>query len=650
MDFHSLLSIAQQKQKVAENKKQDLRGLNTKFSAPKKEQKPKERKSETVKKLIKEKELEKWKKAQAEIQRQKEEEKAKRFRIPKASSKGDSNGIHKDTSRSSSSAPLENVCEEEVVIHKEDFVKSSSKKRVAHNPAFNRPPVTPVKREEDSRRLSTDSSDKHHKQQDVPSSKRCKSTTDITLKSSSGKSDDRHSSRSSTSSSRSSNSSSKSSHSSKSGSQTSSSSKISSKSGAQINNGQNTSSLTGKALAKAANQHQVGKSNSEGKPKPKPRPMPPPMGFEDLLKLAEQKRKEPVKVEVLVKPVKKEEENMMTQEEKDRLSRINSKSYKDWLKYGKSNTSPEELAKLVHKHGKPAIDNNKLGKAGLSISTAMKNKSEMDKAKLKTEGIKRKLNMNNSQVDSNSKVSRLNDVHSKGLENSSSIKSKINLKEKFHNRTKSAGSGLGPPLPAVKPPGKDQPKSGKEKSALPRTKSDSTLQRPKVPSLPDRARPKAISSGGRKEPSTASRYSSTHENVLVCGPAKKEQPQNPFDRIYSQIQERRPVKRRITEEEEEDEDYSDEEDDFIDDDFIDDGKEDEDDYRKHLRDLFGYSYTDRFRNFDDRDDGMEASFAQQMKEEARSTRLGKLEDLEDIRREEEELRRKKLAKKKLKRR
>lgn len=492
--------------------------------------------------------------AREEIQRQKEEEKAKRFRIPKASSKGDSNGINKNTSQSYSGAGIENVCEEEVVIHKEDFVKSSSKKRVAHNPSFNRPPVTPVKREEDSRRLSVDSSGKPHKNQDVSSSKRSKSTADISLKSSSGKSDDKHSSKSShslTSLSKSSNSSSNSLHSSKSGPQSSSlsSSKKSSKSGAQINNGQN--SLTGKALAKAASQHQVGKSNSDGKPRPKPRPMPPPMGFEDLLKLAEQKRKEPVKVDLTEKTVKKEEEHMMTQEEKDRLSRVKSKSYKEWLKYGKSNTSPEELAKRVNKHGKIASVNNKVGKMESAASSAVNNRSEMDQAKLKSEGIKRKLNMNNGQVASKSKVSRLNDVHGKGLENSPSIKSKINLKEKFHNRTKSAGNGSGPPVSSVKPRERDQPKPGNGKSALPRTKSDSTLQRSKVPSLPDRsrskapslsdrARSKAMPSGGRKEPSVSSRYSSTHENVLVCGPAQKEPPQNPFDRIYSQIQEKRP--------------------------------------------------------------------------------------------------------------
>ena len=51
--------------------------------------------------------------------------------------------------------------------------------------------------------------------------------------------------------------------------------------------------------------------------------------------------------------------------------------------------------------------------------------------------------------------------------------------------------------------------------------------------------------------------------------------------------------------------------------------------------------------FDDR--AMESNFASQMREEAVSARIGRQEDLEDMRREEEEIRRK-MAKKKMKRR
>ena len=84
------------------------------------------------------------------------------------------------------------------------------------------------------------------------------------------------------------------------------------------------------------------------------------------------------------------------------------------------------------------------------------------------------------------------------------------------------------------------------------------------------------------------------------------------------------------------------------DDFIDDS-EAKFDISAEIRGIFGYDRR-RFRDeepFDDR--AMESNFASQMREEAVSARIGRQEDLEDMRREEEEIRRK-MAKKKMKRR
>lgn len=98
------------------------------------------------------------------------------------------------------------------------------------------------------------------------------------------------------------------------------------------------------------------------------------------------------------------------------------------------------------------------------------------------------------------------------------------------------------------------------------------------------------------------------------------------------------------------------------DDFIDDGDEEED-YSKHIRDIFKY---DKSKYRDDYDDEpMESSFSQMQKEEAFSKRMGKFwlrfqecvtigfspglkEDLEDIRLEEEAKKRKDALKKKMK--
>ncbi|KAF2901726.1 hypothetical protein ILUMI_04454 [Ignelater luminosus] len=81
------------------------------------------------------------------------------------------------------------------------------------------------------------------------------------------------------------------------------------------------------------------------------------------------------------------------------------------------------------------------------------------------------------------------------------------------------------------------------------------------------------------------------------------------------------------------------------DDFIDDGPEETEDYSKYIKDIFGYDKS-RYRGVDEDDiDNMESSFAQQMREDIRSTKLGIMEDLEDIKREKEEKRVKALMKK-----
>ncbi|XP_014213565.1 protein SPT2 homolog [Copidosoma floridanum] len=77
------------------------------------------------------------------------------------------------------------------------------------------------------------------------------------------------------------------------------------------------------------------------------------------------------------------------------------------------------------------------------------------------------------------------------------------------------------------------------------------------------------------------------------------------------------------------------------DDFIDDGPIDEhEDYSKYISEIFGYDKS-KYRDFDDDDAVMESNFAQQLKEEFVSTKQGILEDLEDMRKESMEKKRKK---------
>lgn len=77
-------------------------------------------------------------------------------------------------------------------------------------------------------------------------------------------------------------------------------------------------------------------------------------------------------------------------------------------------------------------------------------------------------------------------------------------------------------------------------------------------------------------------------------------------------------------------DYDSDMDDFIDDDNA------EEDYSAHIKEIFGYDKS-RYRHVDDDDDDnnmMVSSFAQQMREEQISRKIGLMEDLEDMRAEE----------------
>uniref|UniRef100_A0A2M4BG62 Protein SPT2 homolog n=1 Tax=Anopheles marajoara TaxID=58244 RepID=A0A2M4BG62_9DIPT len=76
------------------------------------------------------------------------------------------------------------------------------------------------------------------------------------------------------------------------------------------------------------------------------------------------------------------------------------------------------------------------------------------------------------------------------------------------------------------------------------------------------------------------------------------------------------------------------------DDFIDDG-DCEEDYSSAIKEIFGYDKS-RYRDddYDEDDYNMESSYAQQMREEYISKKIGIMEDLEDMRMEEEEKRRK----------
>lgn len=87
-----------------------------------------------------------------------------------------------------------------------------------------------------------------------------------------------------------------------------------------------------------------------------------------------------------------------------------------------------------------------------------------------------------------------------------------------------------------------------------------------------------------------------------------------------------------------DSEYDSEMDDFIDDD------EADGDYSKYIKEIFGYDKS-KYQNLDDDIDNMESTFAQQMREEQISRKIGLMEDLEDMRLEAAEMKRKQTRKK-----
>lgn len=367
------------------------------------------------------------------------------------------------------------------------------------------------------------------------------------------------------------------------------------------------------------------KSHNSGKK------IPPPLGFGDLLKLAQVKASEPVTIESVKKAEKKEPERLMTKEERERFMEEQACKYRKLSVPGKPQSSGEktlsrrENNEKVSKHSRDKLVRD--------------NREERSAPKLKgllTNGVGTNLQASGkvNLTSEKSQLKRKSDI----MSSTHSPSSKMISNSKSSSSLRRPGD-----LSDAKKRRLDSPSTSK---SSPSAGPSST--RPSGPS----GRPNGQSS---KSAQSQRAYDCENENVLVCGPPrpKPEAALNPFDRIYGQIKKNNPKpeirKRRIeSDEEEEESEYDEEMEGFI----TDEGSDLEEaysqdmDYSKHIRQIFGYDKR-KYKYESDRDiANMESNFAQQMKEEARSARLGLQEDLEDIKREEEELKRKMEKKKK----
>ncbi|KAL8169930.1 UNVERIFIED_CONTAM: hypothetical protein K2H54_060135 [Gekko kuhli] len=396
------------------------------------------------------------------------------------------------------------------------------------------------------------------------------------------------------------------------------------------------------------------------KPKaPPPKGAPPHLNFTDLLKLAAKKQYEPVEIKV----VKKVEERPMTAEElreREYLERKNRKGAVLKEKKGERETkhaaapscSKKDLSQkefLNAKHSKHSADKHSFSKGSLPSQSGPDKKSKGPALPSKPKHAEKakhtlKAPLKGSSSTGHSKAPASGEgriglsshtpvlkTAANGAQKQSSVKEPSLKKTISHVKPTTVTAAQ---HESVKHSSSKQASSGSGAGeSLPRAKSSLST---------GPGRPASSLSTGRGLQSASSSVglgrSGSHSGSGQRSSSSSVGPGRPG----SSVGYPRPFLPPITSKrqyEDDDEDDSEMED------FIDDEGEPQEEISKHIREIFGY---DRSRYKDESDYAlryMESSWKEQQKEEAKSLRLGMLEDLEEQRREEEELKRKKQTKK-----
>ncbi|KAH0557627.1 protein SPT2 homolog [Cotesia glomerata] len=415
-------------------------------------------------------------------------------------------------------------------------------------------------------------------------------------------------------------------------------------------------------------------NNEEEKPKPKKRPLPPPIDFMSLLKIAEQKQHEPIIIEPKPKP-KEEVERPMTKKQRieyqkekeywDRRERQKNGDYKPSPSSSaekdkssvKSSTSSTGKIPKVNGAKVPSVKNDRppekektdktpvklapTPKKILDKKVSEKSSSSKPNSDLDVEEAERKINAEIRKLenakralkeqqernlkkkaeerDNNTRVNKSNGVNKNNgnnLTNSSVTSSSVSSGDGKKLNVKDDRNGK------LKPEKHVDGKTGKfPPDVRPRVPGDvKSRQFPPVDVKPRQFPPADVKPRQFPPPDVRSRQF----------------PPSDVRKNGSKLQVN---KRRILDDDEEE--YDSELDDFIDDDPH-DGTED---YSKYISEIFGYDKS-KYANFDDEDDNMESNYAQQLREEFVSTKIGIMEDLEDIRQENLEKKRKAMMMKK----
>lgn len=337
------------------------------------------------------------------------------------------------------------------------------------------------------------------------------------------------------------------------------------------------------------------------------RPPPPVMDFQKLLKLAEEKQHEPIQVEVQQKP--KEPERLLTSKEKKEME-MRKAELEERERRRKGLPSKAQIETETRKPETGLVNGRipKLNSSSNSQPSKPTKSMPPPSQSSKSNGTPFKEPIRPISGSSSSKMQSKPAPSSKHIATKSSHvpqqtngKRPIDMKARSQAHDSNTQKSITKPSSVLK-----QPKTIDSKNVKPREFPPRDVVKPREFPPRDLVR-------SREFPPRDVQRSGGHASM-------KQKPSSAAS------------KRRILEDSDEDE-YDSEMDDFIDDDDA------ELDYSSEIRKMFGYDRS-RFRDDDDDVDNMESSFAQQQKEEFISKKIGLMEDLEDMRLEAEEKKRK----------
>lgn len=369
----------------------------------------------------------------------------------------------------------------------------------------------------------------------------------------------------------------------------------------------------------------------EEKEKPKKRKMaPPPIDFGELLKIAEKKQHETIVIEP--KPKVEEPERLMTKKQmKEYAKEKEWREKRERERSGEPNKTPVQnklkpIPKIPSANKTPTKSSNPKKPEELKRTSDTRKYEESKK----TDDSRKQ--QQQQQPDEAKKPAERGGILRTALEKIPS-KSNGKMPEKIVSKAKSEKDKILEERRKL-----EEEKRQVEEMRLALQEKMKKLEKAKKEEAakpPERMKVKVEKKEVRKE--------APKPSVSTMNGKPKQFPPPDLKPIRKPMKDmKRPVsnKRRIYDE---DEEYDSELDDFIDDDVQEDGE----DYSKYISEIFGYDKS-KYRNVDEDDTAMESSFAQQLKEEYVSTKIGIMEDLEDIRMEALEKKRKAMLKKKLK--